>query len=97
MRTASGVRKISTEIRTALIRIASIVQSTLIQTFPVLNGKRATNTICGRSDLMTVRDELEYILEVYDEVKALEDKVVRLFNIVYAEHLKREREKRGVE
>lgn len=41
---------------------------------------------------MTVRDELEMILELHDEVKKLEQKIADLFNRVYAEHLRKESE-----
>lgn len=37
---------------------------------------------------MTVRDELEMILELHDEVKKLEQMIADLFNKIYAEHLK---------
>lgn len=41
---------------------------------------------------MTTRDLLEMILEALEEVKQTEDKLVYLFNRVYADHLRKERE-----
>lgn len=41
---------------------------------------------------MTTRDTLEQILELYDEVQKLETMIVDLFNRVYADHLRKERE-----
>lgn len=38
---------------------------------------------------MTVRDELEIILEALEQVKQTEEKLTYLFNKVYADHLKK--------
>ena len=40
---------------------------------------------------MTTRDILEYILEALEENKKTEEKLVDLFNRVYADHLRKER------
>ena len=41
---------------------------------------------------MRTRDVLEYILEALEENKKTEEKLVDLFNRVYADHLRKERE-----
>ena len=43
---------------------------------------------------MTTRDTLERILELHEAVKELEDKITELFNKVYYDELKRQREKK---
>lgn len=41
---------------------------------------------------MTTRDTLEQILELHEEVKKLEQMIIDLFNRVYVDHLRKERE-----
>lgn len=41
---------------------------------------------------MTTRDTLEQLLDLYNEVKKLEQMVTDMFNRVYADHLRKESE-----
>ena len=43
---------------------------------------------------MRTRDLLEMILELHDDVQDLNDRIVKLFNKVYFEELKRQREEK---
>lgn len=43
---------------------------------------------------MRTRDLLEMILELHEDVQNLNDRIVKLFNKVYFEELKRQREEK---
>lgn len=42
---------------------------------------------------MTDRDIMEQILELYDEAEKLKQMITNMFNRVYADHLRKEKEK----
>ncbi len=41
---------------------------------------------------MTTRDTLEQLLEIHDELEKLQEMVKDMFNRVYADHLRKEKE-----
>lgn len=48
----------------------------------------------AEGDRMRTRDLLEMILELHEDVQNLNDRIVKLFNKVYYEELKRQREEK---